>query len=66
MLMHTSIFLIAAASSLEQQTTVNLTPYATSAFQEHSLISTVYVVQAVVNGKRASYPMSPYPSKRIP
>ena len=32
------------------QTKISLDPYATSAFQLHSLIATVYVVQGVVNG----------------
>lgn len=41
---------MAFSTSLEQQTTVNLTPYATSAFAAHSLVSTVTVVQGVVNG----------------
>lgn len=45
-----SIFLLAFCTSLEGQTTVNLTVYATSAFAEHSLVSTVLVVQGVVNG----------------
>ena len=45
-----SIFLLACVTSLEGQTTVNLTVYATSAFSLHSLVSTVYVVQGVVNG----------------
>ncbi|MCJ1307391.1 hypothetical protein MMC25_001037 [Agyrium rufum] len=43
------IFTLAFCTSLEGQTTVNLTVYATSAFAEHSLVSTVYVVQGVVN-----------------
>ncbi len=36
--------------SLEQQTVLSLSVFATSSFTEHSLISTVYVVQGVVNG----------------
>ena len=47
-----SIYLLAFCTSLEGQTTVNLTVYATSAFVQHSLVATVYVVQNVVNGKR--------------
>ncbi|KAJ9137254.1 MFS general substrate transporter [Pleurostoma richardsiae] len=43
------IFLMAFTTSLEGQTTYNLTPFATSSFSTHSLISTVYVVQNVVN-----------------
>ncbi|KAL9614614.1 MAG: hypothetical protein Q9167_000902 [Letrouitia subvulpina] len=45
------IFLLAFFTSLEQQTTTNLTIYATSAFSLHSLVATVLVVQLVVNGK---------------
>ena len=46
-----SIFLLAFFTSLEGQTTVNLTVYATSAFSLHSLVATVFVVQGVVNGE---------------
>lgn len=46
-----SIFLLAFFTSLEGQTTTNLTVYATSAFSNHSLVATVLVVQGVVNGK---------------
>ena len=46
-----SVFLMAFCTSLEGQTTINLTVYATSAFAEHSLVATVYVVQGVVNGR---------------
>jgi len=42
------IALLAWATSLESQTTTNLTIYATSAFSKHSLVSTVLVVQGVV------------------
>lgn len=42
------IALLAYATSLEGQTTTNLTIYATSAFKAHSLVSTVLVVQGVV------------------
>ena len=45
-----SIFLMAFCTSLEGQTISSLSAYATSAFSEHSLISTVLVVQNVVNG----------------
>lgn len=38
-------------TSLEGQTVMSLGAYATSAFSKHSLISTVLVVQNVVNGK---------------
>ena len=44
------IFLLAFCTSLEGQTTVNLTVYATSAFYEFPLVATVYVVAGVVNG----------------
>lgn len=46
------IFLMAFCTSLEGQTVMSLSAYATSAFSRHSLISTVLVVQNVVNGKR--------------
>ena len=36
--------------SLEIQTTSLLTNFATSAFAQHSLLSTVFVVQGVING----------------
>ncbi|KAL4957989.1 major facilitator superfamily domain-containing protein [Aspergillus filifer] len=44
-----SIFLMAFCTSLEGQTVMSLSAYATSAFSKHSLISTVLVVQNVVN-----------------
>ena len=44
------IYLLAFVTSLEVQTTANLTVYATSAFKAHSLVATVLVVQGVVNG----------------
>ncbi|KAL8874646.1 MAG: hypothetical protein Q9174_000051 [Haloplaca sp. 1 TL-2023] len=43
------IFLLAFFTSLEGQTTINLTVFATSAFSTHSLVATVLVVQGVVN-----------------
>jgi hypothetical protein len=46
-----SIFLMAFCTSLEGQTVSSLAVYATSAFSKHSLISTVLVVQNVVNGE---------------
>ncbi|KAL8658071.1 MAG: hypothetical protein Q9226_001303 [Calogaya cf. arnoldii] len=46
---YVGIFLLAFFTSLESQTTVNLTVYATSAFSTHSLVATVLVVQSVVN-----------------
>ncbi|KAL5334530.1 siderophore iron transporter mirC [Aspergillus crustosus] len=44
-----SIFLMAFCTSLEGQTIMSLSAYATSAFSKHSLISTVLVIQNVVN-----------------
>ena len=41
---------MAFSTSLETQTTLALSAYATSSFSKHSLISTVMVVQNVVNG----------------
>ncbi|KAL2384971.1 hypothetical protein RJZ90_001587 [Blastomyces dermatitidis] len=43
------IFLMAFSTSLEGQTVLSLSAYATSSFSKHSLISTVLVVQNVVN-----------------
>ncbi|KAJ5585425.1 Major facilitator superfamily domain general substrate transporter [Penicillium hispanicum] len=48
---YVSIFLMAFCTSLEGQTVMSLSAYATSAFSRHSLISTVLVVQNVVNGE---------------
>lgn len=45
---YVGIAMLAYATSLEGQTTTNLTIYATSAFKAHSLVSTVLVVQGVV------------------
>lgn len=44
---------MAFCTSLETQTVMSLTAYATSSFSKHSLISTVMVVQNVVNGEWA-------------
>lgn len=44
------IFLMAFCTSLEGQTVLSLSVYATSSFSKHSLISTVMVVQNVING----------------
>lgn len=49
-LMNPSIFLMAFSTSLEGQVVQSVSVFATSSFQTHSLISTVYVVQGVVNG----------------
>ncbi|KAL8895025.1 MAG: hypothetical protein Q9192_003895 [Flavoplaca navasiana] len=46
---YAGVFLLAFFTSLESQTTINLTVYATSDFSLHSLVSTVLVVQGVVN-----------------
>ncbi|KAK0128273.1 hypothetical protein ONS95_000249 [Cadophora gregata] len=46
---YTSIFLMAFSTSLEGQVVQSVSVFATSSFQTHSLISTVYVVQGVVN-----------------
>ncbi|WEW57797.1 hypothetical protein PRK78_003264 [Emydomyces testavorans] len=43
------IFFMAFCTSLEGQTVMSLSPYATSSFSKHSLISTVLVVQNVIN-----------------
>ncbi|KAK5174646.1 uncharacterized protein LTR77_001728 [Saxophila tyrrhenica] len=45
---YVGIALLATATSLEAQTTGNLTIFATSAFSSHSLVATVGVVQGVV------------------
>ncbi|RII22881.1 hypothetical protein CUC08_Gglean013320 [Alternaria sp. MG1] len=45
---YVTLLLIANITSLEIQVTSVLTPYATSAFAQHSLVSTIYVVQGVV------------------
>lgn len=42
---------MAFCTSLEGQTVMSLSAYATSAFSKHALISTVLVVQNVVNGE---------------
>ncbi|KAI6713780.1 hypothetical protein JHW43_003720 [Diplocarpon mali] len=46
---YASLFLTAFTVSLEGQVVQSLSVFATSSFQAHSLISTVYVVQGVVN-----------------
>lgn len=47
-LAYLGVCLFTYATSLENQTTGNLTIYATSAFSAHSLVSTVLVVQGVI------------------
>jgi hypothetical protein len=54
-LTHGRIFLMAFCTSLEGQTTASLAVYATSSFSKHSLVSTVLVVQNVVNGKKFAF-----------
>ena len=51
-----SIMIMAIVTSLEGQVTLSVAPFVTSAFQTHALLSTVGVVQNVVNGKS---PLSP-------
>jgi hypothetical protein len=46
---------MAFCTSLEGQTVASLAVYATSSFKKHSLISTVLVVQNVVNGMSALF-----------
>ncbi|KAI9702587.1 MAG: hypothetical protein M1836_001067 [Candelina mexicana] len=46
---YVGIFLMAFSTSLETQTVATLSVYATSSFLQHSLVSTVLVVQGVVN-----------------
>ncbi|KAH7068384.1 hypothetical protein BKA63DRAFT_423209 [Paraphoma chrysanthemicola] len=46
---YVALLLIANVTSLEIQVTSLLTPYATSAFKAHSLVSTIAVVQNVVS-----------------
>lgn len=45
---YVGVALLAYATSLEGQTTTNLTIFATSAFKSHSMVSTVLVIQGVV------------------
>jgi hypothetical protein len=45
------LLLIANVTSLEIQVTGLLTPYATSAYGAHSLVSTIAVVQGIVSCK---------------
>ncbi|KAI9826331.1 MAG: hypothetical protein M1832_000248 [Thelocarpon impressellum] len=46
---YVGVFLMAFSTSLEGQTVASLSVYATSAFQSHSLIAVVLVVQGIVN-----------------
>lgn len=45
-----SIFLIFFINSLQQQTTNNLTPYVTSAFEDHPLTAATAIVASLVAG----------------
>ena len=58
-----SIFLMAFTVSLEGQVTYSLAAFAVSSFNNHSLLSTVYVVQGVVNGMPRVFPHSPLPPR---
>ena len=49
---------MAFCTSLEGQTVLALSVYATSAFREHSMISVVLVVQGIVNGRKPSRPVA--------
>jgi hypothetical protein len=53
-----SIFLMAFTTSLEAQVTYPLAAFAVSSFKKHSLLSTVYVVQNLVNGAYLYLPIS--------
>ncbi|KAI8281181.1 hypothetical protein K4K56_011882 [Colletotrichum sp. SAR 10_98] len=56
------IMLMAFTTSLEGQVTLPLLVYVTSSFRQHSLVSTVSVVQGVINGRYlclVSLPLSP-------
>lgn len=46
---YVTLFLIANVTSFELQITTLLTPFATSAFKQHSLVSTVTVIQGIVS-----------------
>jgi hypothetical protein len=45
-----SIFLMAFVTSLDGQTVLPLSVYATSSFSKHSLIAVVYTIQGIVYG----------------
>lgn len=51
-----SILLMAFTTSLEAQVTYPLAAFAVSSFKKHSLLSTVYVVQNLVNGAYHAFP----------
>ena len=52
---YAGVLLVAFTTSLEAQVTAPLAAFAVSSFSNHSLLSTVVVVQGVVNGESA-YP----------
>lgn len=47
---------MAFMTSLEGQVTGSVAPFVTSSFREHSLVSTVNVVQGVIYGESAMQP----------
>ena len=49
---------MAFITSLEGQVTNSVTPFVTSDFSAHSLVSTVSVVQGVIYGKLMMHPAS--------
>ncbi|KAL1957863.1 hypothetical protein VTO42DRAFT_5428 [Malbranchea cinnamomea] len=51
------IFLVFFVSSLQQQIATNLTPYVTSAFSKHSLLSTTQIVSSII-GAVAKLPIA--------
>lgn len=50
---------MAFSTSLETQTVITLSVYATSSFLQHSLVSTVLVVQGIVNGTQPPFQLLP-------
>jgi hypothetical protein len=49
--------LMAFVTSLEGQVQTSLTVFVTSSFQSHSLVSTIGVVQGVINGSLSPAPL---------
>lgn len=60
------IFLMAFTTSLEGQVTYSLAAFAVSSFNNHSLLSTVYVVQGVVNGMITQQPIPIFALPNLP
>ncbi|KAK2755565.1 hypothetical protein FQN54_006505 [Arachnomyces sp. PD_36] len=54
---YAGIFLVFFVNSLQQQITGNLTPYVTSAFQKHALLSTTSVMSSII-GAVAKLPIA--------